>query len=78
MVSGTDVFFREGDNITCVFDNQKVNGVYVNEKQALCVSPELSETGTVLFQLVIGQDVPGSIPFSGEAKYISCMCSYHS
>ena len=71
MVSGDNVKFGEGDNITCIFDDQKVNGVYVNEKQGLCVSPELSQTGTVLFQLQIVRDEPSSTPFSGEANFIS-------
>ena len=73
MVSGTDVTFGEGDSITCIFSDQAVNGVYFNDEQALCVSPELSQTGTVPFQLLIEPDVSGSITFSGEAKYISCM-----
>jgi len=72
-VSGTDVKFEEGDNITCTFDDQEVKGVYVNEEQALCVSPQLSQTGTVLFQLQIVQEEPGSIVFRGEANYISRM-----
>ena len=72
-VSGTDVKFEEGDNITCTFHDQEVKGVYVNEEHALCVSPELSQTGTVLFQLQIVRDEPGSSFFSGEANYISCM-----
>ena len=73
MVSGTDVKFGEGDSITCIFSDQAVNGVYVNGKLALCVSPELSQTGTVPFQLLIEPDVSGSITFSGGANYISCM-----
>ena len=73
MVSGTDVTFGEGDNITCTFHDQEVKGVYVNEEQALCVSPELSQTGTVLFQLQIVQEEPGSGPISGETNFISCM-----
>ena len=73
MVSGTDVKFGEGDDITCIFDDQEVKGVYVNEERALCVSPQLSQTGTVLFQLQIVQEEPGSFFFRGEANYISCM-----
>ena len=73
MVSGTDVTFGEGDNITCIFHDQEVKGVYVNEEQALCVSPQLSETGTVLFELQIVRDEPGSTPFSGEANFFCCM-----
>ena len=73
MVSGTDIKLGQGDNITCIFDDQKVKGVYVDEKQALCVSPELSQTGKVLFQLRIIQDESGSVPFSGEANFISRM-----
>ena len=62
--------FREEDDITCVFGDREVKGVYVSEGQALCVSPELSQTGIVLFQLLIARDDPRS--FRGEANYNSC------
>ena len=75
MVSGTDVVFRERDDITCVFSDQRVEGVYINQEQALCVSPELSETGTIPFQLMI-EDDSGSVPYIGEASYISCKSNY--
>ena len=70
LVSGNNVTFREEDDITCVFGDREVKGVYVDKDQALCVSPELSQTGIVLFQLLIARDDPG--PFRGEANYNSC------
>lgn len=69
IVSGPNVTFREEDDITCVFDGQGVIGVYLNEEQALCISPELSVTGTVLFQLLIARD---TTPFRGQANFKSC------
>ena len=70
--------FREEDDITCVFGGQEVKGVYVNEEQALCICPELFETGIVLFQLLIAHDTfrggarGSSEPFRGEASFKSC------
>ena len=70
--------FREEDDITCVFGGREVKGVYVNEEQALCVSPELSKTGIVLFQLLIASDTfrggarGTSEPFRGQASFKSC------
>ena len=69
-MSGDDVIFTEDDNVTCIFGDDKVDGVYVNEEQVLCVSPELSQTGVVLFQLEVEHG--GTIPFRGEANYNSC------
>ena len=72
--------FREEDDITCVFGGREVKGVYVNEEQALCVSPELSETGIFFFQLLIARDTfrgracGASEPFRGEASFKSCKC----
>ena len=68
-MSGDDITFMEDDDITCNFGDEKVDGVYVNEQQALCVSPELSETGIVLFLLMVVRD--GRITFRGEANYNS-------
>lgn len=72
MVSGMNVTFEEEDNITCIFNDEEVKGVYINEEQALCVFPELSQTGTVLFQLQIARDEPENVLFIGEANFISC------
>ena len=71
-MSDIDLVFRENDDITCTFNGQQMKGIYVNETQALCISPELSDTGRVLFQLMIIGDEPDSVPFTREAKYISC------
>ena len=70
LVSGDDVTFAENHDITCIFGDEKVDGVYVNEEQVLCVSPELPQTGVVLFQLEVERG--GTIPFRGEANYNSC------
>ena len=70
LVSGTGVEFQESDYITCMFDDQRVEGVYLNEKQTLCVSPWLPQTGTVLFHLIVEHLESGT--FSGQTDYNSC------
>lgn len=62
----------EDDEIRCVFDGVEVRGVYVNELQALCISPLLSRTGRLPFQIL----VTGSIRFSAESTFTSCMYPY--
>ena len=62
--------FDESDNITCVFDGQDVEGVFVNTLIALCISPPLMTIGEVQFQLVV-RDTDGSIRSQGSAEFIS-------
>ena len=71
VVSVTQLALGEDDEIQCIFDGVKVRGVYVSEQQALCISPLLSRTGRLPFQIL----VTGSIRFSGESTFISCKCS---
>lgn len=71
VVSATQLAIGEDDEIQCVFDGIKVRGVYVNERQALCISPLLSRTGRLSFQII----VTGSTIFSGESTFTSCKCS---
>jgi hypothetical protein len=65
-VSVTGTVLEADDDIACVFGDEEVKGVYVREDQALCVSPELSQTGRVLFQLTT------DIGFNAQASYIIC------
>lgn len=68
MVSGTQFSIKEDDDILCIFDGIEVRGVYVNEQTALCVSPLLSQTGRVPFQILVN----GSTSFSSESIFTSC------
>ena len=68
MVSGTQFSVKEEDDILCIFDGVGVKGVYVDEKKALCITPLLSQTGRLPFQILIN----GSTSFSGESVFTSC------
>ena len=68
MVSGTQFSVKEDDDILCIFDGVGVRGVYVDEMKALCISPLLSQTGRLPFQILIN----GSTSFSGESVFTSC------
>ena len=70
IVSGNNVTFREYDDMTCIFGDKRVDGVYINEEQVLCVSPGLPQTGIILFQLVVLRNE--TFFFRGEANYNSC------
>lgn len=60
------------DRISCVFDNQSVHGVYVDEDRVLCVSPQLHKTGKILFQLTVRNT------YIYEAEYNSCKFHFHT
>ena len=62
--------FFESDNITCVFDGQEIEGVFVNTMVALCLSPPLMTTGGLPFQLVVHS--AGGIRSQGNAEFFSC------
>ena len=68
MVSGTQFLIREDDGILCIFDGIEVRGVYVDEQKALCISPLLSQTGRLPFQIIVN----GSTSFSAESIFTSC------
>lgn len=70
LVSGSQLTFNKNRRISCVFDDVEVTGVYVNEQQALCVSPNLTETGRVLFQISYQNSAGGSV--TGESTFTSC------
>ena len=71
VVSGPFFQIDEDDDIVCVFDGIEVNGIFVDSERALCVSPALSHTGRVPFQL----NVTGITQFIGKSTFTSCMCS---
>lgn len=67
LVSGPYFTVQEEDQITCVFDNTTVDGIFINSKQVLCVSPALSRMGRVPFQLL----VTGGTEFIGQSVFVS-------
>ena len=68
----SNIKFREDDTISCTFDSEDVQGVYVDDDTALCVSPHLNKTGKVLFQLIIQSNIPSEYTYTYEADYNSC------
>jgi hypothetical protein len=56
----------EDDEITCVLDQTEVEGIYINETQALCISPPAKEESFVNFKITVRR---GSINITGGALY---------
>ena len=71
MVQVSGPCLDESDNITCVFDGQETEGVFVGTTVALCLSPPLMTTGGLPFQLVV-RSADGSIRSQGTAEFFSC------
>ena len=67
MVSGTQLFVSADDDIRCTFDGITVKGVHFDQQNILCISPLLSRTGRVPFQV----SVNGDTNFSGQSTFTS-------
>jgi len=67
LVSGPYFTVQEEDTIECMFDDSTVDGIFVSNQQVLCVSPSLSKTGRVPFQLL----VTGGTEFVGQSMFVS-------
>jgi len=50
-----------------MFDDTAVNGIFISNQQVLCVSPPLSNTGRVPFQLLMA----GETEFVGQSVFVS-------
>ena len=66
--------FEESYNITCAFGGREVEGIYISEQQALCISPQLPSFGRLTFKLTL-QNATG-IVFEGETILFSCKYFY--
>ena len=44
-------YIKSTDKLYCLFDGVKVDGVYVSQRQVLCVTPRLRKIGKVNVQL---------------------------
>ena len=73
MVQVSGPCFEEDDNITCVFDGEEVEGVFVSTMVVLCLSPPLPDTGMLPFQLVV-RNASGNVRSQGSAEFVSCKC----
>ena len=76
MLGGTPVqvagpCLQETDVITCAFDGAVVEGIYISDMLAVCVSPRLSSIGRVAFQLTVSTS--GAIRYEGETIFFSGM-----
>ena len=68
IVSVTQLTAAEDDNVSCIFDRKETVGSVINENEVLCVSPELTRTGRVPFELrITGQNSS----FTGISIFIS-------
>ena len=78
MLGGTPVrvaglCLQPTDEITCSFDGVEVLGVFMNEMIALCISPQLTSTGRILFQMIVYAN-SGDLKFQGEDIFFSSKC----
>ena len=73
LVSGPYFTVQEEDQITCLFNSTAVDGIFINKQQVLCVSPPVSQTGRVPFQLF----VRGNTTFYGESVFVSGRLDVH-
>ena len=76
MLGGTAVFvsgpcLEETDEITCVFGDRSVTGIYINQMLSLCVSPTISVTGRVRFQLIVWANGTSTDRYRGESIFYS-------
>ena len=72
IVDGMSV--HEADRIKCSFGNVVVDGLYMNDKQVVCVSPPAKEESTVEFTIEITRAnqkfIGGSLYQYSEWKYL--------
>ena len=72
-MSGTNLTVAEEDSVTCVFGVEETEGFVINEREVLCISPVMSKTGRLPFELQIdGQQSS----FTGSGVFIFCKSSY--
>ena len=62
--------FEESYNIICAFGGREVEGIYISEQQALCISPQLPSFGRLTFKLTL-TSTTGFIVFEGETIFFS-------
>jgi len=61
--------FEEKDQITCLFDNTRVEGKYLDAKSGLCISPQFKKIGRITLKILV-------MWTNGTAKYESQLNFY--
>lgn len=64
IVSGLSL--REDDEIFCMFDKTEVEGLYISETRALCITPPAKEESIVEFRTIVRR---GTNNITGGALY---------
>ena len=62
---------QETDEITCMFGERSVTGIYISEMLSLCVSPTISTTGRVRFRLIVQTNGTSTDQYRGESVFYS-------
>ena len=65
VVSGPRLNISEDDQIVCTFNTVQVPGIYVDSERVLCVSPPLTQTGRMPFEI----EVMGANGFFGQTNF---------
>ena len=60
---------EEDDNIICRFNDITVEGIYINEDLALCVSPEVQIIGQIMLHLTVVRSRSTATNYSGAAIF---------
>ena len=60
----------ENDRVTCSFGEVDLAGVYVTDREVLCVSPDFLAPGTIALQIRIIRG--GEVIFQGEKPFYAC------
>lgn len=74
VVSGTNLTVAEDDNVTCIFNDKETEGFVINEEEVLCISPEMTITGRVPFEVHIAGK---NSLFTGISIFISCELNFY-
>lgn len=64
IVSG--ISFQQDDEIACIFDKVRVEGLYISGNRTVCVTPPMEKESVVLFKIEVTR---GREVFGGEAIY---------
>ena len=69
--------FEESYKIICTFGGREVEGIYISEQQALCISPQLPSFGRLTFKLML-LNATDIVVFEGERIFYACKQSQYS
>ena len=69
VVTGTNLIVADKDSVTCVFSHTETEGFVINEREVLCISPEMTKTGRMPFELRIDGEQSS---ITGSGVFIFC------